>query len=237
MNPKALLFLSLVSLALFGWGCKKKTDAGMNATTTGFVSNAYLPPEKPGESENAANIRELREAISNFQNVRTFRAKIQVETTAGQVSGQLDVMKPDRFHGTMQVPGEKGKTESSEVVGVGEMFYIRVSPTQWAYVKTPEKAKALTEAFRSTVDGQDSVLMTVVPDTATVSKMINASRACTQYDTTVTDKEGATFKLSVCVDKGLPKRIEVQPEKGMAAIEYFDYNRLITIERPIGLDL
>jgi hypothetical protein len=222
------------SLSLFGWGCKKAADTN-TPTSTGYVSNAYLPPEPAPETQNQINVRELREAIAQFQTARTFRSKLQVKTSDGNVTGQIDVMKPGRFHGTVQAPDASGKSETSEIVAVDDMFYIRLANGEWAFVKTKEKARALTEAFRSTVDGQDSVLMTLIPDSAIVKKSIDSGLKCDRYETDVTDANGENFNLKVCVSSGLPKRIEVVSASGNATIDYFDYNRLITIERPIGL--
>ncbi|MFA5935280.1 MAG: hypothetical protein WC787_00270 [Patescibacteria group bacterium] len=228
-------FFLIFLLAAFGWGCKKAANPSAQGDG-GFQSDAYLPPSPPPETENQMHLRELREAIERFQDARSFRAKLAIETKDGRMTGQIDVTKPERFHGSLQVPSQNG-FETSEVIGVEKMFYIRLPNGNWTYVKNQEKSQALTTAFRSAVDGEDSLLGTSIPDSNTVTKNKDSALACDRYTTILTDAEGERTELTICVANGLPKRIEIKPATGGATIDYFDYNKLFVIERPLGVRL
>jgi hypothetical protein len=230
------LFIAVTSLSLFGWGCKPSDVPTSNLPPpTSRTPDIYLPPEPPPESEMARNLRELREAIINFQSARTFRAKIAVTSANQKLSGQIDIMKPNRFHGTLQMPGKDGAMELMEVIGVENSLYIRLAENIWTYLKNPEQAKALTQAYRSAVDGEGSVLTTVLPDGTDVTKTRDAAMNCDRYVAPVKDADGSKMELRVCVAGGMPKRIDIVASAGSAAIDYFDYNKLITIERPLGI--
>jgi len=229
------LFLAVSSLSLFGWGCKKP-EVPVNPPASGVRQpDTYLPPDQPPESEAARNLRELREAIGNFQSARTFRAKLSVTSGSQKLTGQIDVMKPNRFHGTLQIPSKEGATETMEVIGVENSLYIKLAENIWTYLKNPEQAKALTEAYRSAVDGEGSVLTSVLPDGTDVKKTRDATLNCDRYTAAVKDSDDSDMELRVCIADGLPKRIDIVASAGTATIDYFDYNKLITIERPLGI--
>lgn len=229
--PRIVLLVGC--LALFGWGCAKKNPAASDPSTQNQVE-AYLPPPASPESEEQIARRELEEIIQRFRDARTFRATLSVQTGTETVSGQIDVMKPDRFRGTLSVPKD-GKTETSEVVGVSDTIYIRLAEDVWTYVKNKKQAAALTQAFRSAIDGNASVLSTAIPEAARITKTRDASLGCDRYSTELTDESGDIFTLHVCAAGGFPKRIDILLPEGSATVNYFDFNALFVIERPIGI--
>jgi hypothetical protein len=232
-----LRFASLCTVfllvVLLGAGCgRSKTPGSLSGSSTG--SDVYLPPPADAETEEQVARRELREALQNFREAKTFRAKFSLQTKDGPVSGQIDVTKPDRFRGTVTAPKD-GKTETSEVIGVASSFYIKLGPDVWTYVKNQKQAALLTKAFRSAVDGSSSALSAVIPDSATVTRSKNPTLSCQVYTTTLNDEAGNPFKMTVCVAAGLPKRIEIFPSEGSITIDYFDFNKMFVIERPLGI--
>lgn len=232
---RSFVLIPLSICVLFGFGCKKDA-ASQNPTTTPREAQVYLPPEAPAESEQDRNLRELREAIQNFENAKTFRAKMSLTSSDGNVSGQIDVMLPDRFHGTMQSPGANGKTETSELIGVGDMLYVKAQNSLWAYVKDPVKAKAYAKAFRSSIGNQFSHFFDGQQAALEVKKTHDGSLGCDRYSTTVASATSTSDKaeIQICVSNALPKRITIKAQDGSANIDYFDYNKLFVIERPIG---
>jgi hypothetical protein len=231
MNHRSIVFLSvLLVLPIVGFGCAKKTATGAaSGSVNGYESLAYLPPPAPAESEDARNLRELREALTAFQNAKTFRAKLAVDTTDGKTTGQIDVMKPDRFHGTVDV---SSGGQESEVIGIGTNMYVKQADGTWLQVESPPLAASLAKAFRSTVNTDSSIISASLPDTTVVTKSVNRTRSCDDYKTTVTGEDKTTTNLTVCVQNGLPKFIDATADQGYVSIEYVDYNTLFVIERP-----
>ncbi len=222
----------LVSVVLGGAGCRKPSISSATLAPQEGV-DAFIPPPV-NETEEQAARRELREILSRFRDAKTFRAAFTLETKDGPVTGRIDVMKPDRFHGVVTAPKD-GKTDTSEVIGVSRSFYIKLGPDVWTYVKNEKQAALLTKAFRSAADGNTAELSSVIPDTAKVERSTNPTLSCRVYTTTITDAAGATSKLSVCASNGLPKRIEVFPQEGSVTIDYTDFNAMFVIERPLGI--
>lgn len=229
------IFLPLTAIALLGFGCSKPeaTPTG-TTTTTPQEAQVFLPPPPAPESDSQRNMRELRDALLRFEDAKTFRAKMTLTTKDGTVSGQIDVMKPERFHGTMGSTQSNGASDKSELIGIGDMLYVRVAKDQWAYVKDPAKAKAYTTAFRASINSQASILPAVLPENTTVAKTRDNSLGCDRYSMTISDASSSAA-VQVCVANGLPKRIILTPDGGSATIDYFDYNKLFVIERPVGL--
>ncbi len=231
--PRYFLVLLLCFGVVFGAGCKKtQTNTPTkptNATTTD-EQQAFLPPLNQPESERQQNLRELREALRAFQTVKTVRAKLSLTSKDGLTTGQIDIVKPDRFHGTLHVPKQ---TDTSEVIGVASTLYLRLPDGSWTAVNTPKVAKALNDAFRSAVDGDQSIIQKALPDDTVVSKQEDTIKNCTRYRADLKTSEGQTTNISLCVAQNLPRVIELQTSNGQATVEYFDYNKLFTIERPV----
>ncbi|MFH1078515.1 MAG: hypothetical protein V1745_04540 [Patescibacteria group bacterium] len=227
-----LLALPIVLIPLIGFGVWKVTHGPATSSPSGqagFESEAYLPPDPEPESEGARNLRELREAVAAFQQTTTFRAKLNVQTPDGQTSGQIDVMKPERFHGTVEVSSED---QNGEVIGVGTDMYVKQDDGTWLKIQSPTLAAALTTAFRSSVDTSEGLVSTRLPDGSTVTKSRNTGRACDEYRTAIANEDGSTTDLVICVADGLPVFIDARANEGSVNVEYFDYNKLFTIERP-----
>lgn len=224
---RVIIPILLCSFALFGAGCKKAGTPGANGDNNNPA--VFLPPSPPEETENERNLRELREAITQFQNAKTFRAKLSVSSKDGTTTGQIDIMKPDRFHGTMRVPKE---SQTSEVIGVGDTLYARLPDGSWRSISIPSVAKALNDAFRSAVASDSSVIRNALPDGTVVTKRADSGKGCDRYRAELTQTDGTKVNLDMCVSKGLPKLMDLQSPQGTVSVEYFDYNKLFLIERP-----
>ncbi|MBU1348500.1 hypothetical protein KJ781_00310 [Patescibacteria group bacterium] len=231
MDRRYLLFaLPIILIPLIGFGIWRFTHGpaspGAPSGQEAFESDAYLPPDPEPESEEVRNLRELLEAITTFQEATTFRAKLSIDADGGRTTGQIDVMKPERFHGTVEISSED---QNGEVIGVGTDLYVKQEDGTWLKVQSPTLSASLTSAFRSAVETN---IQSSLPDSTVVSKTRNYGRSCDEYRTTVTDKDGNTADLAVCVKDGLPMFIDARADSGSVNVEYFDYNKLFVIERP-----
>lgn len=223
-----LLLVSL--LVISGAGCRKTPQTPTQANS--YVPLAYLPPPPPPETENQINLRELNDGIQAFQNLRTYRAKIQIDTKTGDSNGVLDVVKPDRFRGVITSPDEK---QNTELIGVGETVYIRTTAGSWVTLKTNAASKSITEAFRSAMNGNGTSMNKLFSDQVIVTKSENASKGCTNYHISDDTKTEVDANLNICLYKGLPKMVEASNEQGSVSVDYYDFNKLFTIERPVSM--
>jgi hypothetical protein len=229
MNKFIALLILVASLTTFGLGCAKKQKAASeNTQPDEFALNAWLPPSAPSENENARNLRELRESLDSFRNAKSFRAKLSIDNKDGNTTGQISVMKPDRFSGTLNIPKEK---QTAEIIGVGETVYVKMPQEIWIPIRSQALSTAMKSAFRTSIDGDNDVLQKNLPDESIVVKSKNTANSCDRYSTTIKENK-SNVDISVCVENGLPKQIEVTAEQGSFRIDYYDYNELFTIERP-----
>ena len=227
---KIILPLLIIFLALVGFGCGKEKVQKSDDPNAGFGTNAYLPPPKPPEDQTVTNLRELREAIVAFQEVKSFRANLLIDNEQGQTTGRIDVMKPDRFHGTIKVSTED---QEGEVIGIGNTLFIKVPDSDlWLEINAPEIATAMTSAFKSAVEGDAALIRSSLPDSTKVTKTKDGGRNCDKYETNIENDADLGVELSVCVSNGLPKYIRAETDQGIVDVEYFDYNTLFIIEKP-----
>lgn len=227
---KYFLALILISAtALLGAGCRKNSTAGQADTSNPSGNLAYLHTATDTETEQEKNLRELNAAIMAFQEVKSFRAKLAIDNSKEKISGQIDVLKPDRFHGVIKISGED---QAGEVIGINNALYVKLADKIWMQVQSPAVAAAMSKAFQSTVDGDRAAVKQELPKGTTVTHGRDLLRACEKYQTTITDEAESAIELSVCVADGLPKFITASANQGSVEVEYFDYNELFTIERP-----
>lgn len=219
----------IAATSLLGAGCRKNSTSENSKPSENFGNLAYLHSSASAETENEKNLRELNEAISAFQEVKSFRAKLSIESDAEKIAGQINVLKPDRFHGVINLTGEK---QSGEVIGIGNALYVKLVDQIWVQVQSPTVAQAMSKAFQSTVDGDRAAIKQKLPAGTVVTRGQDLLRACDKYQTSLADERKNAIELTVCVADGLPKFIRAGSDQGAVEIEYFDYNELFTIERP-----
>ncbi|MBI4138862.1 hypothetical protein HY479_01790 [Candidatus Uhrbacteria bacterium] len=218
----------LAALSLAGAGCFRKPLPPAVPPGEPERPQAWLPPTPNPETEEERNVRELREAIEAFANVKSFRANITIDHPGDSTTGELEVVKPNRFRGTMRLASDPKETT---VIGVEDSLYVKVEDI-WIPIRSPALSASLKEALRSSVSG-DSVLRTErLPDGTVVQKRRNDAGGCEEYSTTITDENGASVDLTVCVANGLPSTLLVRKDGTTVTITYADFNALFTIERP-----
>jgi hypothetical protein len=219
----------IAATSLLGAGCRKNSTADKTKPAENSANLAYLHTATDTESETDKNLRELNAAIMAFQEVKSFRAKLAIDNNKEKISAQIDVLKPDRFHGVIKISGED---QAGEVIGINNALYVKLADKIWMQVQSPAVAAAMSKAFQSAVDGDRAAVKQELPKGATVTHGRDLLRACEKYQTTITNEPESAIELSVCVADGLPKFISASTDQGSVEVEYFDYNELFTIERP-----
>lgn len=233
MNRLSIFILILCLYAIVGAGCRTNnvTQNGLSPipTSNGVQESlVWLPPPPQEKDRNTRNREELLAAFEAFQHVKSFRAKLDINGNDGAVKGRIDVTKPDRFRGLLQAD-----KQTYEVIGVAETVYLRLPEGRWIPINSPSITESLTRAFRSAIDGNESLTKLPITDDAIVTKRVDMDRKCTRYETTLNPQDKATRTvLGICIANELPILIEAKTGQGNVMIDYFDYNSVFTIERP-----
>lgn len=233
MNSKKLILISSIAvlsavILTAGVIWRKASEKSNGLDKTGlYQSDAWLPPESEPESEQTRNLRELREAINAFNETKSFRAKISISGSEGVSEGQIEVQKPNRFQGKLKTPSDD---KENEIIGVDDILYVFLDGV-WIPLKAKKSDENINAAFRSSVSGESSVISDNLPDDAKVEKISSNGKSCDFYKTILV-KDGQTINLKVCVQNSLPIFIESSNGNEVLKVEYFDYNKVFTIEKP-----
>ncbi|MBU1908234.1 hypothetical protein KKF59_03880 [Patescibacteria group bacterium] len=221
----AVMLVAIASFAIVKRVARDRLTARQNSSV--FESDAWLPPQPEPESEGARNLRELREALNAFNGTKSFRANINISGAEGTSEGQIDVQKPNRFQGKLKTPSDN---QENEIIGVDDTLYVLMEGV-WIPLKAKKSDENINAAFKSLVSGEDSVITDQLPDDAKVERLSSNGKGCDTYKTTL-EKDGNSISLKVCIQNGLPVFIETSAGSETVKVEYYDYNKVFTIERP-----
>lgn len=221
----AVVLVAIASLAIIKGVASDRSAAPQNSAA--YESDVWLPPQSEPESEGARNLRELREALEAFNGTKSFRANINISGAEGTSEGQISVQKPNRFHGKLKTPSDK---KENEIIGVDDTLYVLMDGI-WIPLKAKKSDENINAAFKSLVSGEDSVITEQLPDDTKVEKLSSSGKGCDIYKTTLA-KDGKSIDLKVCIQNGLPVFIETSAGGELVKVEYYDYNKVFTIERP-----
>jgi hypothetical protein len=202
-----------------------------NTTSTSQTGTPYLPnlttaSSTPGE---ATYRTELRKAIQNFQNAKSFRASVTAGQADSEIDATLEFSKPDRFRGTIQSKG----ADTAEIVAVGDSLYMRVNDQQWVNLTKTASAKTIGETLKNALNGDSNLTNLGVDDTLPITKSHDDTNQCDIYQTTVKSSSGTTNTVSICVADGLPKTLDLETAQGPIHLRYYDYNTVFIIVKPI----
>lgn len=214
--------LAAAGLAWLGWYATVRhpvTDGRIASTNAAFL------PEPSAVSDDERNLRELQTVLANFQNAKSFRAHVTVQSDTWQTSGDVEIAKPNRFHGTMTVDGQ-----TVDVIGVEDVLYVKSPENVWVPVKSEQLTAQLRDAFSAALDGADG--SELLPAGTSVTRVQNKNGGCDAYRAAFTDTDGNDVIMDVCEENGYPARIDISRADGTVRSDYKDFNALIVIERP-----
>jgi hypothetical protein len=227
MKSRSLPVLLAASL-LFGAGCSKPVPAPTPAKQQPSSNPSVILFPPSGAPELSVN-QELQKILENFRDLKSFRTKYSMATPQGQVAGQFDFIKPDRFKGQMTL----GTAGTTDIVIIGESIYIRANNGNWVNYSKAPSAKTISDALKKGMGGSSNLEALGVNDNAIVKKTRDEERKCDLFKATVKNAEGAVVSLELCADNKLPKYVQISTPQGPVNIEYYDYNSLFLIEKPI----
>ncbi len=223
MNKFLLLFV--MALVLTGAGCGKK-EAIQNKTDASSGSSDLVSRSAKVSTE--ADFRvELKQALKNFQEAKSFKADLVMKVAGNELNATLSVAKPNRFKGVV-----KTKEAAMEIILVEEDMYLRMNDGNWTKFASTAKNKAIIESVKKSINGESSLENMGVDEAKPITKMRRSDKECDVYETELTTASGGYQAVKICIDKELPKILETRTEDGSLTMKYYDINSVFLIERP-----
>jgi hypothetical protein len=223
MNYVRILFLAF-ALACVGAGCAKSPSGSAQKPSTNSSSSNPSAQNTPRDPR-----AELRAAMSRFKATKSFRTKVSIQTSQGEMDATLEFAKPNRFRGTIQPSG--GNT--TEIIVVDNSLYMRVNGQKWINLSSTPSAKTIGETLRNALQGDASLDTLGVDTTANIQVSRDNARECDDYKTTVKAPDGSLVDVDLCLSNGLPRFLDMTPKQGPIHLEYYDYNAVFLIEKPL----
>lgn len=231
-----LFFFLLASVSFFGIGCEKKRAASPSSqaarTAQAVVTPASnqgvltFPPARPPSA--SVNV-ELYGILNAFRALKSFRTRFAISTPQGPLKANLEFVKPHRFHGVI----ETGTAGTVELIAVDASLYMRAQNATWIDVSRAPSSQALQAALKDVFGGGSGLDAVLIDDASVVKKSRDARRKCDLYTTTARNAASNAAKLELCAVNGLPKHVTIKGDKTPLEFEYYDYNTIFVIERPI----
>ncbi len=221
-RPSSALGIFLVTLALFGLGCKKGTPNSTISTPKHIVP--FVQPSPVLEPHEA-----VREAVKNFQQVKSFRANVSITTDQGTLAAKLEFMKPNRFRGNVDL----GKNGKAELIVVDDSLYMKVNDQKWMALSNKKGSKTIGETMKNALNGDANLQNLGLDPKVDIVKSRDDKNSCDRYTTKLKTADGNTSDVQLCIAAGLPTQLDITTPQGPVHIEYYDYNTVFLIEKPI----
>lgn len=226
MRNIRLLFI-VGALSCAGFGCSKPpvaapTQAPQSTSQAPVPFPTFVPEEKALTTK-----EELSQILKNYNATKSFRASIHTKTPDGEYVGAMEFAKPDRFHALIRT----GPKNDTELIIVGNNLYMKEQDKAWKDLSSSRGSRTLGEAMRSALT-ENTLDQLVLSDAVTVEKSDDSVRSCALYTTQITNQSG-TRQIQICAAEGLPKFLEVTLKDGSNTIEYFDFNEVFSIYKPL----
>lgn len=237
VNARYVLIGS-VAISLFGAGCGKPVQKTPAAPVKAPVqapkptTPSQNPPVIAFGSDQSANIainNELTAILKAFRNAKAFRTKFYVPSSNGTITTDLDYVRPNRFHSIMRLSGKP----NTEVIVVDDSVYMRAEGGAWFDLTGTDTAKSIGGSLRSSMNGDASLDKIGVDPGTVVTKTEDTARSCTKFTSLVRSQSGSPASLEICAVNGLPKYVDITTDTGTISFEYYDFDALFLIERPM----
>ncbi len=226
---RRLFVAALLVLAFTGAGCLKQKAPTPPTPQPTAPSTPPVVTFETTETGDAAINAELDFILKNFRTVKSFRMKLTSEAPQGELKSTLEFLRPDRFRGTMQLASQP----SMDIVVVEDSLYLRPQNGAWVDLSGTSSAKSVGTALRNALSGDASLDKIGVDPSSIVKKTRDDGRQCDLFKATVKTPDGKPAALEICAANGLPHYVTITSAQGPLTFEYYDYNALFLIERPI----
>lgn len=220
----------LIAVALVGAGCAKRpaSQAPAEPQSASTPTSTAFPTFRPTEKALTPK-QELAQALTRFTGLKSFRARVRMTSSQGEITGTLEFARPNRFRGSLKA----GEAAANDIIVVERDLYMRLPPLPWLKLSDTEGGKKMADRMQSTMNGELSIDKLVVDENLVVEKSRDDTRGCDQYATMMKDAQRTDIPVTICIVDGLPKYADIKAKQGDAHVEYYDYNAMFLIERPM----
>ena len=230
MRMRKILPFILLLTSLTGAGCfKKKPEPVAVPQPKPASANPSVVAFGTSQTGDAAINAELDAILKNFRSVKSFRMRFSYSTPQGLLTSTLEYLRPNRFRGIMQIANQP----ATEVIVVDQSLYMRPTGGRWVDLSGTESAKAVGSSLQSALSGNASLDNIGVDPNAVVKKTRDDGRQCDLYKASVKSQDGTPAALEICAAGQLPKFVTITTQQGPFTFEYYDYNTLFLIEKPM----
>lgn len=207
-------------------GCRKAPTETV-PRTGGNSQGTNVEERRPPTEEELR--QELRDVLQNFKQSKSFRATVTSGTPGGQIVAKLQIAKPGRFQGMI----DTGKGTPFEVIVIDTSMYMRLVGSGWINLSKTSSAKTIAEALREILNVQGNLDVFGVDEAVSITRYPLPAKNCDMYETKLKNAEGVSQESEICVRDGRPASLEIKTAEGPVRIDYYDYNAVFLIERPV----
>jgi hypothetical protein len=230
------LFLAAgtMSLALFGFGCKKPDqlpDVGVRPSTSAFgtpvLPNAPVAPKpKPKPSaEREVAIANLSKALQALGQTNSFRSQLIAQTPNGSLTGDLEYTKTQGFHGKLRLPGPV----DAEILVTDADVFFRTGTSSFQSIKDTQQGMELGQLTRAQFDVAQATSSIFTADTQLLD--VREDFGCRLF-VFERDINNTTETNQFCVKDGLPIYISSATPDRRLEFRYRDFNQPIQFPKP-----
>ncbi len=243
MKKTSSLFVigAIATLSIFGAGCGKSSTPATPTPTkqAPTATKTPTPVTKPSSNpavitfgtDNVANTtvnNELTQILKNFAQTKSFRTSFSLPSSQGNVSTTMEFLRPNRFRGMMNIG-----SLNTEIIVVDANVYMRTTGSAWTDLSNTDTAKPVTDTLKNAMGGTNSIDKLIVDPNTVVKKEQDTARNCMQYNAVVRTPQGTPATLNICAVDNLPKYVDVTSDSGRLTFQYYDYDALFLIEKPM----
>lgn len=228
---KILIAAPLLTLALFGWGCRKpvKTEPIPNAVAP---SNAPAPNTEPTPQGISRDVLYARQVLRNLSEARAFRAAMVVPSAGGIINTNLDYNRASGLIGRITIPTSDGPQTAELYANEGDIWF-KQGTSSWIDVSNTAEGKNFNAIFQKAFGYQGQYQSTVAENAQLISKDEDANAGCTRHAFTQITNTGAAQKFTLCVKQDIPVYLTIDGPYGQIEIRYRDVNGNVEVKKPV----
>lgn len=223
---KPLFTLALGVAVLFGAGCFGKANQATPVNSQ--AKPASTKTAKPAEPAKDPQV-ELSEILQAFHEAKSYRTKFRLPTKEGVVRGTLDHVKPSRYQGTTQL----GDSDVSEIVIVDESLYMKIGNNPWADMSDTAAGQGIVSNIKKAAEGEAAFKLQNEQSLQVKQRYNDELNSCVLYIASSSESDPSAPPIKICAKGGLPKYFEIDTDMGIYHVDFYDFNSVYLIERPM----
>ncbi|MCE9585807.1 hypothetical protein K8R04_00625 [Candidatus Uhrbacteria bacterium] len=226
-----------ISLALFGFGCRRPgSDVPTNTQVVPVVKEpvkAFDPnAPRPVDSEGPSTEGLLaRQALKNLSTAKTYRTTMIIPTASGTVKASADVNREQGIMGRLEVPSAQGALSSEIFISNGTVLF-RQNTSTWSDISKTEEGRQFTTLFENALAPDGTDVSRIVSDNTRTVEVKEDATGCTLYTLSQVNESGKRIPYQICLRNDLPSYLSIQTAAGVLTVTYTDVNGQVVVKRP-----